>query len=77
MDLSNTILKISSQKDLDIIYLILSIKNSNIRPKKYLTTSLMQYCRINKYLEYYKVGDPFFIKNILMKAIKKSLWKIY
>lgn len=54
MDLRKTIVKIESQKDLDIIYLILSLKNPSIVPKLFRNLHGYPFCYINYYLKYYR-----------------------
>lgn len=81
MDLSKTIVKIKSQKDLDIIYLILSIQNPEIKSKKIYKDSAFMYCRINSKLNYYKGAnkdcyDDFIIKHDYKEITMEDIIKL-
>lgn len=67
MDLHKTIVKIQSQKDLDIIYLILSIQNPDIHPKKMRSNASFTYCRINSRLNYYRGSNKDCYKDFITK----------
>lgn len=73
MDLRKTVVKIESQKDLDIIYLILSLQNHKIFPKTFLNRHGFPYCRINLSLEYYRGSSKEFYQDLVENQMYKEI----